>query len=222
MAVQRDYREFMLDVCPPVLRGYWGRRYMAAIALPLADQLVEACRLAMTASWLRRNVPVAEDALVALADQRNIDRYPLDSQAEFRSRVDSAWALWTGSGGPEPIISHLAAAGFPGAQIFYSWSPGLPVESPPDWWSQFWVFFPYGTHAVTAGSPAWGSFVWGDGTVYGLEGLTVPQIRMIRSIIRKWKRGQYICRNVLFELSSGGASAPPYDVAMLTVDTPPQ
>src|SRR5690606_37900965 len=87
------------------------------------------------------------------------------------------------------------------AQILYSFSPELPVTPPADYWSQFWVFWPYGSHAISGVSKTYGTdFDYGDGTVWGPIGITRPEIMLLRGIIDKWKDAEWICRKILFGL----------------------
>lgn len=194
-----DYRERFGEITPTVFHGPWGKRFRGAIGT-LLDSTVQASIESLNRMWLRRGLPVPDDGLVALGNQRNLGRYPVETKAQYRARVDRAWLDWIYSGGPKAMVDQLAAAGWPGAQILYRYSPELPVTPPADYWSQFWVYFPYGVHNVTGVSPKWGEFVWGDGTVYGPIGITRPEILLLRGIVRKWKPGNWICRKILFGL----------------------
>ncbi|MDX1526983.1 MAG: hypothetical protein R3337_00060 [Gammaproteobacteria bacterium] len=193
-----DYRETLAEQTPTVLQGEAGRRWRMVLGA-LVDAMGQANREALTRHWLRRGFPIADDCLEALGHQRNLERYPVETKPQYRARVDQAWPVWE-SCGPQAMIDQFAAAGYPGVRIMYEWSPDLPVVSPPSYRTQFWVFFPFGSHPVTGATPTWGSFVWGDGTVFGPLGLTRPEIQLLRGIVRKWKAGRWICRNMIFAL----------------------
>lgn len=223
-----DYREMLGRETPTVLHGDVGERWRGAIGVAL-DGLAQGSREALVRTWLRRGQPIANDTLAALGQQRNLEWYPGESAQQYRARVDRAWVDWRGAGGPQTLVEQLAAAGYPGAKVLYQWSPDLPVPDPPDWWSQFWVYFPHGTHTVSGETAKWGEFEWGDGTVWGPLGLTRPQIVLLRGIVRKWKPGNWICRGLLFgmqpfadvtQVSSFAYSATAGSLAPVLSETP--
>lgn len=196
----RTFRSFIAAVSPTVLRGFYGQRLGGAIAL-LKDYVAEACRQAVRASWIGDtpgNGP-AYDALSPAGNELSLPRYPVETWPQYHARLQRAWSDWPFAGHETSILGQLTAAGWPGAEIQY-------VEDFPgyeNWWSQFVLFFPFGTHPVT-GAPEYGGFIWGDGTFWGVVGLSFVEMQTIRGIVRKFKPGHWVCRAIGFELSPGG------------------
>lgn len=211
------------------LRQGAGQRLMGTLALLLGDNNAEAIRQAVRAGWVGDNdTGPAEDALGAAGDELSLPRYPNETWEQYHARLQRAWDDWPYAGHETSIVGQLEAAGFPGAVVYHA--SAWPYSGRPDWWSQFWVFFPEGTHAVTSpgavywddGSaplygffpwgggatygthtpgPTGGSFAWGDGTTYGPLGITPVELLTIRSIIQKFKPARWICSGVIFEIS---------------------
>lgn len=162
------------------------------------DMLAEGARQAVRASWIGDtpgNGP-AYDGVGAAGNELSLPRYPQETWAQYHARLQRAWTDWPLAGHESIIRAQLAAAGFPGAQIFYAldW-PGWA-----DWWSQFVVFYPAGTHTVTGGAEI-GAFTIGDGTIIGVDGISVADILALRLIIKKFKPAHWVCRAIVFELS---------------------
>lgn len=164
-----------------------------------SDLLSEGMSLAAKTGWIL-DPQSPDDTLPLFASERRLPRYPLETAPQHRARLHDAWQAYSAIG-EATIVRQLELAGYPGAQIeFRSWFPG-PLGEPAPYWSQFWVFFPIGTHPITAPGPNWGDFDWGDGTLFGPEGLTQEFVATISGIIKKWKPSRWICRGVVFELS---------------------
>jgi hypothetical protein len=195
-----NYRDLGLANSPTRLRGKYGRRLVGA-AMFLLDSVAQGLTHAVRAPWLRGKTGGAYDAVQLLGSETSLPRYPIETWSQHRARIDRAWSDWPFAGDEDPLIAQLAAAGFPNAEIrFNDLAPG-PLGQPAPYWSQFWVFFPMGSHPVTGPGPRWGQFQWGDGTLWGPSGITRVDLYTIRSIVRKWKPGDWVCRGLIFELS---------------------
>lgn len=186
------FRRFAWDKLssPRTLRGHFGRRMMGAISL-MFDELSESVSQAVQVSWIERNPP--PDALGPIGRESLLARYPTETQQQYKTRIARAWTDWQVAGDESSIINQLAAAGHPGAQIFRWLGNGS--------WSEFIVFFPTGTHNVTGAGPAYGSFTYGDGTVYGPVGITPVELNTLRGIIQQWKPGRRKCVSIIWEIS---------------------
>jgi hypothetical protein len=181
-------------------RGKYGRRFAGSFAL-LCNSAMDGAVQALKAAWQRNPDGIPQDALGPLGEDLLLERYPVETDAQYLARLDLAWTTWQDAGGPQVLIDQLTAAGFPGVQIKtpLDW----PTEPPVGYSTQFWVFFPEGTHTVTGVAPLVGGFVVGDGTIIGLSGISFERILLLRRIISKFKPGTWICRSILFEITPG-------------------
>lgn len=195
----RTYTRFVQRINQQlVLRTEVGVRLIGSIGV-LVDELLEGATQAVRAAWVGDSVGPAADALSAAGEEMSLPRYPRESNEQYEARLERAWDDWPYAGHESSILGQLEAAGFPGAEIY---TPAdWPLTGLPDWWSQFWVFFPAGTHSVTAAAPEVGSFTVGDGTLIGPVGLSQADLFAIRRIVKKFKPGHYICSGVIFEIS---------------------
>lgn len=192
-----NYKDFVARIVPTVLRTEPGRQLVGTFAL-LFDGLAEGMRHAVRAPWVGDSIGPAYDGLGISGKELSLPRYPGETWIQYHARLQRAWDDWQHAGHESSILGQLAAAGFPGAVIY---SPQNSDFSPTGYWSQFRVFYPQGTHSVTGQGPKWGSFSWGDGTTYGPVGISAQQLAALRSIIRKFKPGHWICRHLIFEIS---------------------
>jgi len=202
---------------------------MSTIALLVGDTSSEGIRQAIRAAWVGdSDIGPAEDALGPAGAELSLPRYPIETRAQYHTRLQRAWEDWQKAGHETSIVGQLEAAGFPGAVIYHA--SEWPTAGRVDWWSQFWVFFPEGTHTVTDPGPRYwddgsaplygsfpwgggatygthapgsgvGAFLWGDGSTYGPIGITPESLLVIRSIIQKFKPARWICSGVIFEIS---------------------
>lgn len=195
------YRDLEFVKVPTVLRGLAGRAFTGVLAL-VFDALAQGYSHAFRAPLNKAEGGPAYDALRWLGRETSLPRYPIESWNQHKARIDRAWDDWPLAGGEPAMIAQLAAAGFPNAQIRYYPSEPGPHGEPPPYYSQFWVYLPKGSHPVTGPAAPWGSFAWGDGTLWGPAGITLLQIFTLRAIIAKWKPGQWVCRGILFQLGS--------------------
>lgn len=194
----RTYTRFVQRINQQlVLRTEVGVRLIGSIGV-LVDELLEGAAQAVRAAWVGDSVGPAADALSAAGEEMSLPRYPRESAAQYEARLERAWDDWPYAGHESSIIGQLESAGFPGAEIY---TPAdWPLTGLPDWWSQFWVFFPAGTHSVTADGPPYGSFDWGY-AAFGPVGITPADLFAMRQIILKFKPAHYICSGLIFEIS---------------------
>ncbi len=90
--VAANWREHFAGLMPSWLSGYWGERFVGVHAL-MADVLSEAAAEALKARWIREDTfPL--DALAAKGFDRNLPRYPYETDAQYKARLDAAWATW--------------------------------------------------------------------------------------------------------------------------------
>ncbi len=202
MADPKNFREFVESVSPAWLLGELSGAFEGIVLGFMADAAGEGMSLAVKIAWLKEPTS-PDDVLVLVGAERALPRYPIETAAQYRARLWDAWNAYKFGGDEESIIGQFALAGFAGVQIFDASEiviePLLDMNSNP-WWSQFIVYFPEGTHPITAEGPPWGSFNWGDGTRLGPVGLTIDVAIAIRGIIEKWKPVRWICRKIIFQI----------------------
>lgn len=197
-SVFTTFREFFERILPPWLQEEVSSGFVGVVFALVGDTNAEAAELAVRAPWLL-DPSSPDDVLPLIGLERRMPRYPSESAAQYRARLHGAWDAYQFGGDESAILGQLAAAGFPGARIY---DPGNWGRGPTGYWSQFWVFFPSGTHPVTSQGPSCGSGpTCGDGTICGPVGITPEQLRTLRAIVRKWKSTRWIARQLIFEVS---------------------
>lgn len=195
----RNYRELVRLATRGVrtlARGF-GERFVGVVHGVMSDLIAQGATEAIKSAWLT-NEEQPDDALTLIGAERKLPGYPGETPAIYRGRLLRAWDDYQVAGDEDSIIGQLAAAGFPGAEIYDPWNATF---TPAPYWSHFIVRFPIGSHPVTSAGQEWGSFSWGDGTLYGPTGITPQQIALIRAIIAKWKPVRWICRRIDFQIS---------------------
>lgn len=196
-----SYRDLGFVRIPTVLLGAAGRSLLGVLTT-IFDAIAQGFSHAFRAPLNREEGGPAYDGLQLLGRDTSLPRYPTESWDQHKSRVDRAWEDWPLAAGEPVLIAQLRAAGFPNAEIRYYPSEPGPRGEEPLYLSQFWVYLPKGSHPVTGPAAPWGSFSWGGGTLWGPTGITAVQIFTLRSLIAKWKPGQWVCRGVLFQVNS--------------------
>jgi len=190
----KTFIEQFYDFAPRWLLTEFAEKWVGATLLLPGDAAREAMSQARFQSWLlEQNSP--PDAVPLVGKERRLPRYPGESLMNYRMRVWDAWSAYEFGGSKEAIESQLEIAGFPG-QVMYSGPFGQSEH-----YSQFWIYFPAGTHGVTAAGPEFGSFDWGDGTRWGPVGMPFEQLKALMELVKKWKHSQWICRAMVFEIS---------------------
>ena len=181
------WRRYIWENTPAVWRAYFGSRSMGTLAL-LWDAFSASTVDALRAPFLELENGPAYDALRPIGQEQSMPQYPIEDWLTYRNRLREPWATWEIAGTERGVIEQLAAAGVPNGQIFRN---GL---------SSFRVFYAAGDHSVT-GQPLVGGFTVGDGTFIGPIGISPETIRAIPGLINHWKPANWVCTDVVFELS---------------------
>lgn len=199
------FLEFVQSIAPTWMKGetpakpHYGERFMGTFGI-LSDVLAQAAIQAVRAWWLKDEFsPV--DALPYLGEDRQIDRYPGDSDDTYRNRLIGAWDAWAVAGNEEAIVSQLESYGLTNIEI-HSARNGWDWDSaaPGDWshgvggaanWSRFWV--------VIKGHPWLASNALDAGTALGLTA-TLEEVAAVRAIVEKWRAAEAICPWVIVVL----------------------
>lgn len=191
-----NFRQLMQRLSPTWLSGYWGERLMGMLGLYgdlTAEGLDQASRVSLLTS-----VRTPMDPLSLIGSERNMERYPSETDLGYRARLHDAWEAWGQGGSDESIEGQLAAYGVTATCINnFSWT----FETPKDWanWSRFVVFIglphPWvGVHTYGSGG------VFGGGWTYGSL-LTTDELAALGAIIDKWKSAHEICPFIVLHMS---------------------
>jgi hypothetical protein len=164
---------------------------MATIGL-LWDSIAQIATDAFTAPLHQAENGPAYDALRPLGLEMSMPQYPIETWLQYRSRLRTDWNTWSKAGTEQTIIDQLELAGRPNAQIFRF--------SENSSWSEFVVFYPTGSHPVTADTLV-GSFTVGDGTTVGVAGVTAEELTSYKDLIKHWKPARWKCPWIIWEIS---------------------
>lgn len=197
---------------PPRLRGRWGSALMRVFGA-VKDAIADAAKAAVKA----RLVELApDDALAWIGRERNVERYPGETNAGYRARLLAAWETWFAAGTAAGLVAALGAAGFSSVGVYDTrtappwwvgaWPPNGDDAMPAATWSRFWI--------VIETPHPWALRRWGEGGSWGELGAdgtpltwgstaTVREVALVRSIIRKWKAAHERCARVLVRVPDG-------------------
>lgn len=201
MAV-RTYRAWARELMPTWLRGTWGGAFVDTIGL-VFDAIQEANYEAGAANLLDAPTFPA-DALPLVGSERNIERYPSETDAQYKARVRGAWTAWPQAGTKGGILSQLSAGAFTAAIMeAWDWNWDGPFATNPNW-SRFWT-------VIT--NHGWSRTHWGDGRTWGTGtwGSTASQAEAstLLRIIRKWKAAHTVPITIVVMEPSTWASEQP-------------
>lgn len=178
----------------------------------LADWAVEGVRAARM--LVAHSGP---EALEMTGRERLMPRYLNETDTAYAARLQDAWDLWAAAGTKAGMLAQFAAAGWSGLKYFTA--TDWPLTTVADWWSQWFLFFPEGTHSwsgppIVGTTVLVGSSVVGPGTIVGSgapavgsgitagSSATVDEVQRVRRIISTWKAGHEVCRRVVIEVSA--------------------
>lgn len=196
-----DFVDFVFSKLP----GPWSKPsslaagFFGVLCGDTGNRLAQGLSIAVRMPLLKDSES-PDDVLPLIGDERTMPRYPIETPAQYRARLISAWDTFGAIGEPT-IPAQFALAGYPGVQIQFKPAELGPNGEAAPYWSQFWLYFPHSSgHPVTTDGAHWGSFNWGDGTLYGL-GVTIDFYVLIHGIVRLFKPSRWICRGFIFELA---------------------
>jgi len=177
-------------------KGYLGA-YVGNCYSLVADVCEQAMREACLAQCFKEPVS-PDDALDKVANQRSLPRYAGETADAHRARLADAWNTWRFAGDESSIEGQLALAGYGNVEVqtdlLSGGHPELGIPNYPAssaYWSQF--------NVVIKLTSALGSF--NDGLERSSI-VTAEQLATVRLIIRKFKPVDWICREVIFVLTT--------------------
>jgi hypothetical protein len=208
----RPWTDYLFDLAPSQFKGYWASRLLGGLLGVPTDTVAHANVEAGAVGVFKSNVcPL--DVLAHVGNERMLVKYPNETSAAYKARLANAWNIWLSSGSPSAMVDQLSSAGFPNCMIQRDFSANAgdtergcdAFPSSADYWSSFVLVVPragYYDELDTARyfdeSPPW-TFdgfpvvYWGNGSsIVNRETMYV-----IKSIVKKWKPVDFICRAIV-------------------------
>lgn len=185
------YTEYAITLYPGWFRRRWGEAWISANAV-LVDGL-SALVVEATKVGIIKVAPI--DALPFIGQERDLERYPSDTNEQYRARLSDAHPTYRKAGSDKAIRDEFARLGLTARvkrnnQWDYDGNPG----NPPYLWARMWVIVDP-PHDFVAG-PGCGDpgLKCGTGVLCGIQSATgrsgaevqADIARMLR-LIRKWK-----------------------------------
>ena len=198
-----NLRTLLNSWIPGWLKGNWGTRHFGVLGL-FADAISQGASESVKAPWLKESTS-PNDALALKGRERLLERYPNETNDQYRSRINDAWKAWSDAGGSPSIEGQLHAAGFTDAYVAFDSGREGPRGLPAPYWSQFWVRFPPESGIVVSLTQhLWdgASALWDGAISWQPTNLTKEQLSLLAGIINKWKPSDWICRGLIFDFSS--------------------
>lgn len=186
------FRRYIEERQPAIFKNYFGSRFVGALGL-----VVDAAATAQIDAWkafLQKRVDgPSYDALNILGSETSIPQLAREDWLTYENRLQDPWETWSYAGSEDCLTEQLTQSIFTDAEVIRYYGNGSD--------SEFIVFFPTGSHPVTAPPAEVGSFVVGDGTLLGPVGLDPEEMESLRAMIRHWKPVLHKCPYAIFQLS---------------------
>lgn len=196
-----------LELAPPWESGPIGELWTQSIGF-LHDVMAEFALQASKGGLMRSNT-FHVSGLPLIGTERQMPRYPSESDAEYLLRLRDAWTAWGKSGNFNAIVDQLAVIGLT-AEI---WEQGQKGPAPArgssviwNWdddaanWSRFFVVIT-GHPWVSDGD--WGDpGTWGDGGTWGSTA-TPEEVQTAQAIATHWKDAEAVYPHIIIVLDSG-------------------
>lgn len=168
--------------------GLWGQT---------KDAIAEAAKEAVKARFPSGGAP---DALEAQAADRSTERYPTESEAEFRVRLAETFDRCQWMGTPPGVIDAASATPGVGTVSYFEaweWDPGSPL------WARFWLVLGSSWGEAASWDDVGLTFDSDDTTL--LFDVTVEQesIAFLRRQVRRWKAAHARCEAAMVLIGDG-------------------
>lgn len=167
-------------------RAHFGERYFGAQGLTL-DLVSEGLRQAFL-SRLFGNDKLTESVLNEQGNSLNLFRFRLEDGISWRKRIREVWQSYEQAGTPQQVIRAVNEWG----EANYNWNPNQTnVTLYEIGWAYFEIDIPDGRLPWINGEQ-WGSFAWGDGTLWGIGNADRDDLATFIRVIKKWKPARSI------------------------------
>lgn len=201
----KTHAQWGLELNPATATGFTGELWIAAVGF-FHDMMVEVAVQAVKSNQMRSDT-FHESGLKLIGAERQMPRYPAETNIQYKDRLRDAWTAYVSAGNFNAIVDQLAHFGLT-AEIWEQTQEGpAPAHDSAniwDWddntakWSRFWT--------VITGHPyvklVWGEFAYGDeGTTWGTSA-TEEDVQTVRDIIRHWKEAHVVFPHILIVLDS--------------------
>lgn len=190
------FRGYLKRTLPAWLLGTWGGRYLYSFGLVL-DAIMQG---ATDATKARMPYPTGPaDALARIGQDSALERYPADTDATFRARLQARFPTWQKAGSEQAVVGQLNAFGFANVSVYTAqeWYPGDAD------WSRFWVVIDP-THGWTW--PIWGNFNWNSFTWSATTSPTGQILDLpasLRRLVRRFKSAHERCDYIVIIADAG-------------------
>ncbi len=199
--------EWAQELAPPWMSGRVGELWVASLGF-IHDLQAEFALQALKGGMMRSDT-FHVSGLPLIGGERQMPRYPAESDAEYLARLRAAWEAWADAGNFNAIVDQLAVIGLT-AEI---WEQGQKGPAPAhdstnvwNWdddlanWSRFFVVItahPW-TDDGTWGDPG----TWGDGGTWGSTA-TPEEVQTVTDIATHWKAAHTVYPHIIIVLDSG-------------------
>jgi len=192
------YRDYYPTLFPAWLRGENGEAWATAWGV-LLDGLADS-----TTNAVKCRVPreAPADALAYIGSERNLNRVPLETNDQYRARLEDAWEAWSYAGTDRAIVDQLELLGLTAVCVRNNqWVWDSNSGNVANYWARFWVVL--SGHGWGA-DDTWGADTWGDGGLWGLDStVSADDVAYARDVVRKWKSAHAQCVNLIAILDGG-------------------
>lgn len=193
----QTFKTYFYEGMPDSMTGTNWRKWALGFANHL-DDIRDETKASLKAKYPTEAVAQSDTtALGLIGDDRQIERYFGETDAQYGARLRTAWDLYTKAGTETSITDDLEGRGFGDLTVreYIDWadlgggeheSPGtnLDVNGDP-WWSRFWLYIgEYGGADIPSGG-LMGAAVMGTG-VMGVALNTALISGVVRTLLQ-WK-----------------------------------
>ncbi len=107
------YVDWLPRLVPTWLQGEWGGKWLTAVSAELdeiTDELIQARKVSMPGAV--STTVAAAQALAEIGDERQLERGPTETDAQYGERLRLAWDVFPRMGAHGALLGQLDIAGF--------------------------------------------------------------------------------------------------------------